>query len=339
MNNLQAKKRIEWVDAGKGLGLILVVLGHLRLPYLATLIYTFHIPLFFFLSGFVFSGDKYGFKDYFKNKIRTLVIPYFALGIVIYLFWCCIYLKQAQPPIAYLTMFLNFLKQEHFWTVWFLACLFLVEIIYYFINKISKKILWVNSIISIVLCLIGFLWYRLGGKGLPWNLDVALIAQLFFHLGYLFKRYPTIQKFILDGKLVKRLLFFIGLGAINVICGILCIKVSGKSLDMSIGMYGNEILTFISAVAGILAVIILCKSFPIKILKYLGKNTMLIFAWHSRIIIVFMNYLYRTLNVFQGGGVINLIASSVITLVAIFVILVPINEIIKRSKLKFMIGR
>ena len=174
---------------------------------------------------------------------------------------------------------------------------------------------------------------------MPWNLDVALIAQFFFHLGYLFKRYPTIQKFILDGKLVKRLLFFIGLGAINVICGLLCIKVSGKSLDMSIGMYGNEILTFISAVAGILAVIILCKSFPIKILKYLGRNTMLIFAWHSRIIIVFMNYLYRTLNVFQGGGVINLIASSVITLVAIFVILVPINEIIKRSKLKFMIGR
>ena len=339
IDNTKTKKRIEWVDAAKGLGLILVVLGHLDIPYLPTWIYTFHIPLFFFLSGFVFSGDKYTFKEFLVNKIKTLVVPYFALGGVIYLFWCFIYLKRAEPPSAYLTMFLNFLKQEHFWTVWFLACLFLVEIIYYLINKISKKILWANSIISVCLLIIGFIWYRFGGRGLPWNFDVALVAQFFFHLGYLFKKYPSAQMFFMGGKFSKSFLLLIGLGAINVVFGYLCIRVSGKSLDMSIGMYGNEILSLISAVAGILCAVIFCKRFPFAVLKFLGQNTMLIFAWHSRIIIVFMNYLYRVLNVFQGEGVLNLVVGSLITFIVIFAVLVPINELVKRTKLKFMIGR
>ena len=69
-----------------------------------------------------------------------------------------------------------------------------------------------------------------------------------------------------------------GFGGINVLCGVLCIRVSGESLDMSIGMYGNEVLTLISAVAGILCVVIFCNKFPVNIFKYLGQNTMLIFA-------------------------------------------------------------
>ena len=57
------------------------------------------------------------------------------------------------------------------------------------------------------------------------------------------------------------------------------------------------------------------------------------------IIIVFMNYLYRVLNVFQGDGVLNLVVSSLITFIVIFAVLVPVNELVKRTKLKFMIGR
>ena len=57
-------KRIEWIDTAKGIGLICVILGHMRVPYLSTWIYTFHMPLFFFLSGAVFSGRQYCFREY-----------------------------------------------------------------------------------------------------------------------------------------------------------------------------------------------------------------------------------------------------------------------------------
>lgn len=42
-------KRERWVDMARGLGIIFVILGHLPTYYIITEVYTFHIPLFFFL--------------------------------------------------------------------------------------------------------------------------------------------------------------------------------------------------------------------------------------------------------------------------------------------------
>ena len=50
-----ASKRIEFVDVAKGIATILVIIGHLSYTpdMIKIWLYTFHIPLFFFLSGFV----------------------------------------------------------------------------------------------------------------------------------------------------------------------------------------------------------------------------------------------------------------------------------------------
>ena len=75
--------RIEWIDTAKGIGLLLVIFEHLSIPYVTAWIYTFHMPLFFFLSGVVFSGEKYTFQEYLKKRVKALVIPYFSLGLII----------------------------------------------------------------------------------------------------------------------------------------------------------------------------------------------------------------------------------------------------------------
>lgn len=52
--------RVEWVDVAKGIGIILVVLGHNQSPdYIIKFIYSFHMPLFFFLSGYLTNPSKY----------------------------------------------------------------------------------------------------------------------------------------------------------------------------------------------------------------------------------------------------------------------------------------
>ena len=71
------KKRIDWVDMSRGFAMLLVMLGH---TYCAESIrywfYTFHVPLFFFLSGYVFSTKKYNsFKEFLISKIKTLFVP------------------------------------------------------------------------------------------------------------------------------------------------------------------------------------------------------------------------------------------------------------------------
>lgn len=179
--------RIEWVDTARGIGLLLVILGHLKFPYLSSWIYTFHMPLFFFISGLLYS-DKGTFLQFVNKKFQRLVIPYFVLGAVIYLFWTFLYYIEGRPGIDYFRMLQDFLVQKHFWTVWFLAALFFTEIIYWLINHICKDNLIYSSIVSSVLCALTFVFYRLGGTTLPWDIDVALVAQFFYHLGYVSKK-------------------------------------------------------------------------------------------------------------------------------------------------------
>lgn len=335
------KKRIKWIDTAKGMGLLFVIIGHLHIPLAATWVYTFHMPLFFFLSGVVFSGDKYTFKEFFKKKVKTLIIPYFSLGVVIYLFYVVINMILGEANGLYgsnWSMFLKLLRQEHFWTIWFLTCLFLVEILYYLINNIFKVKKIFQTIVSLGICLLGFLYYRLGGDGLPWNLDVALIAQFFFHLGYRFKFSNKIYKKLMTKKRSSCLIMAITFLIVNVSAGILCIKISGESLDMSVGLYGNELLTVISAVAGILFVVIISNNLTNKALTYLGRNTMIIFAWHSRIIIVLCDYIYKWAGVFQGGNISQQLLECITTFIIIFVILIPLNEVIKKSKIHTWFG-
>lgn len=340
--NMQDKsKRIEWIDTAKGMGLLLVIAGHLNVPYLSTWIYFFHMPLFLFLSGVVFSPDKYTFKDFLIKKIKTLVVPYFSLGFIIWLFYIVVNLFVGQENGLYgtnLEMLEKLLIQKHFWTIWFLACLFFTELLYFAIAKLLRNHMVFMTVLSLGICAVGLLRYHFGYGSLPWNLDVALVAQFFFHGGYVFKNWKNMREYLLDAKCWRYCILTISFLGVNLLCGALCIKVSGASLDMSVGLYGNVLLTMLSAFAGILFVVMLAQKIQGRWLIYLGRNTMIIFAWHSRIVIVGCNYLYESIGIFHGDNLIERLGYAIVTFVVIVAILVPINEMIKRCRFHKIFG-
>lgn len=92
MNN----KRCEWLDCAKGLAIVLVVLGHSFQYYLYPdgfgkalpwrIVYAFHMPFFFLLSGFS-SGLSKSLKfsrDTLVKKLKRLAVPYFAWGVLLF---------------------------------------------------------------------------------------------------------------------------------------------------------------------------------------------------------------------------------------------------------------
>lgn len=330
--------RIRWIDAAKGIGLLCVILGHLGIPLVETWVYFFHMPLFFFLSGLVFSGGKYDFQTFLKKKLRSLVLPYFTLGGGIFLFWCLLYALEGRPGGDYLLMLKNFLVQEHFWTVWFLACLFLTELICYAIQRALGKKPLAATAVSTALCAFGIARYRLGWGSLPWNLDVALVAQFFFHLGFCCKGLePKLRRFD-DRKLLPRLLAAGIMMALDLVLGFVCIHLSGASMDMSVGWYGNVFLIFPAALCGIAGVILLARIFTWKWLSWLGSHTMVIFAWHSRIVIVGCDLLYARFGIFQSGGLTDKLGAAACTGAAIFALLVPATFAIRRSRFHSWFG-
>lgn len=80
---MSGKERIQWVDACKAYAIFLVVLGHYyHGSFINSYIYSFHMPLFFFLAGLVSTIQVKTFKDFVRGRIRTLIIPYFTFGLI-----------------------------------------------------------------------------------------------------------------------------------------------------------------------------------------------------------------------------------------------------------------
>ncbi len=69
--------RIEYFDLARGLCMIAIVLGHLQIEQINRFVFTFHIPVFFLITGYFLNpGEKV--VDMANKKIRTLIRPYFT---------------------------------------------------------------------------------------------------------------------------------------------------------------------------------------------------------------------------------------------------------------------
>lgn len=76
------KNRLRYVDITKGIAIISIILGHLGNDHINRVVYTFHVPVFFFITGF-FTNTKRSIRDFVKNKVRTLLVPYVVTCLII----------------------------------------------------------------------------------------------------------------------------------------------------------------------------------------------------------------------------------------------------------------
>lgn len=76
------KDRIQYIDIARGIAIICIVLGHLNIPRINQLVFTFHVPIFFFITGF-FTNTNFSIKEFIIHKIKTLIFPYIITCLVI----------------------------------------------------------------------------------------------------------------------------------------------------------------------------------------------------------------------------------------------------------------
>lgn len=130
------KKRIEWVDLSKFVGIFAMVWGHSGVnENMDIIIHAFHMPLFFFLSGYLYKDGE------IKKKAKTLLIPYFTFGIGLFLLWKIIS-KIISLPVYYGIPELirglfydNAVLSPYAGIQWFLTCLSVFDRSYFLYNK------------------------------------------------------------------------------------------------------------------------------------------------------------------------------------------------------------
>lgn len=142
-------RRVEWVDYCKGIGIFLVVIGHtlagLQPPriisdspgyrFIEAWLYTFHMPLFFFLSGlFVERSARRPLAGFISDKIAVLVYPYFVWSILQGLLETSHYVNHPLPAIALLKIPYVPIGQY-----WFLYTLFICMMLYALCDRIFRS--------------------------------------------------------------------------------------------------------------------------------------------------------------------------------------------------------
>lgn len=289
--SLTQNKRIEWIDMAKGYGMIAVIISHICLGPLNLWLYTFHMPLFFFLSGYVFS-NKVDFGVFVKKKAKSILLPYVSLGIPIIIFTLLAdVIKNSFSVDGTIELIKGFIIQKRLWTLWYIACLFFLNLIFYIITKFIKR----KSVIAVLVALMavgGLCYYKAGGEALPWNIDVCLTALPFFFVGYIYKLNSDKVKIIFTEKL-KAVILFVVFGAINVVFGALNIITTEKGLEMFYNEYANPVFTYISAFAGTFAVVIFSNFFTLKPIRFIGENSLVYYAWHQTIMIPITKELFK----------------------------------------------
>ena len=75
------KNRVNYFDIAKGIGMVCVILEHLSLSAVNMVVFTFHMPLFFIISGYFLK--KQDMKLLVRKKFRQLLIPYFLTCLAI----------------------------------------------------------------------------------------------------------------------------------------------------------------------------------------------------------------------------------------------------------------
>jgi len=74
---------MRWLDAVKGLGIVAVVWGHVIVdPALRGWVYLWHMPLFFFLAGYVFKPAT-DLRRSVRERSLRLLVPYALFGMLL----------------------------------------------------------------------------------------------------------------------------------------------------------------------------------------------------------------------------------------------------------------
>lgn len=312
--------RDKTLDIVKGIGIFLVVLGHTS-DILHDWIYSFHMPLFFMLSG-IFHKNGKNYKEFLKKKIKNIIIPYFIFGILLLLFWFFIgrfFGESAIRKTPLINCLIGFLysneisgisSMEFAPYIWFLTCLFIIQNLFYFILKfkINKKNFIVVGVVFIIISEILEIFVKIP---LPWNFGRALKDIFFYGIGYFYADYLKEKICLKKDLLLGTILFFSNI--------VVYFLLNNKNY------LSEEVMYVIGGVLGSVATIKIFRCMKSnKILEFLGENTLVIFAFHGRagsiikLLLILLNFNITQENIIFDIIIANLKIIFCIPLVFIF---------------------
>ena len=165
--------RIQYIDILKGIGIILVVIGHIyKNQNIFNWIYSFHMPIFFFAAGWLYK-ERSVYID-IKRRIQTIVIPYFCFGLLTLLYWQLIERRFRDSEMSFGWSVFGLIFGQYDYLdfnvhLWFLPCFFTIVVFYNVLVKMSGE--YGRRIALIVSTIMSSIYIILPIPSLPWGID------------------------------------------------------------------------------------------------------------------------------------------------------------------------
>lgn len=145
------------IDVLKGITILLVILGHSfcttpinifgMLPVMGDVVRSFQMPLFFVVSGFLFSSTG-GLKLLLKKKTSRLLIPYISFGILSIILRYLFGAWTNGGEISFITSLIKLMNGEYYWFLYTLVIIMLM------VQCITNRVLlYIGAFTLILLCL------------------------------------------------------------------------------------------------------------------------------------------------------------------------------------------
>ncbi len=269
-------RRIAWIDIAKAIAIFAMIQGHTT-PYgsaARNFIYSFHMPLFFILTGFT-SKSVNTFSEFWKQLKKDflkILLPCIGVQALNGLISLLMYQEDVRSSISLrLEQLLwgsaiDVYGHSCIGMIWFLVALFWTKTLYNLVQVIFPSEYYGAICFVMAICAKALSNSQIY---LPQSWDVVLMASLFLYLGYCYKKY--FDSF-------KR--FHIPVSIISFGVWMLCWE-KGIYIELGGRWYPNFILGVLAAICGCLCVFEVAQAleanrYVAKVLSYFGKNTMII---------------------------------------------------------------
>lgn len=273
-------RRVRWIDIAKGIGILLVTIGHSRFGesgWSAIWINSFHMPLFFVMAGLCYDERRYAsYWAYLKRKGVALAYPYFMLTLFVAILMTCACVGSDTNYFA------EYFVRHPFpgWTIggfWFIRVLIVVELIYALLS---------HGVINSAFLRGGCVLFALGAFWQPdWyclRMNTILVSLAFYGLGHAMRSVlekPIQVKKVAIGSLASLLVQVLLIG----ICAKMVVGYGGCKVGNPLCFYPIAIcgVAFVSGISMLLDTAKGCLEFLPKSLAWLGKYSVLLLAIHG----------------------------------------------------------
>ncbi len=286
-----SNNRIQWIDIAKGLGIFFIVLGHVFVKgnFLRQIIFSFHVPLFFIISGLTFS-KKDNQKEFIKKQIKKLYVPYIVVSLIsifIYLLSGKIIGENvgfnAKDIFSNIfgMIYANSCLENMVWNrpLWFIPAFIVVLVLTNIIEQLKSRKL--KNIIAISITALGMVlsYFKIY---LPFQMETAFSMLIWEYIGINCKdKFLSIAKSYTRNYILYICIFLL------MLLGIFS-ALTNSSVGIRLGNYGNIFLYFVSALCINVALIFVCINIKAnKWLEKMGQGSLTILLWHKFPILFF----------------------------------------------------